>query len=367
MALSLMSFMPILRIENVPGALFLILPLALWVVFDLLLNRSTLNKFEMTYMLYLVASIPSLFLGVFRVGLISVYIYVYSVIAIIFSIALSRLVVKVRYIYIGSFIVLLGLTMLGWVFRLGIIEPNSIFDSATSSEWMLGYWGIRYAASTRNADYFYPLLAAVLANRLFAGRLVKNFVIIFLLATVVLSLSRAGLISAALILLVLGYNQGLIRSFWAITLPLICLVIIGVYYGYLGPETLEIVGEIVESISKGGSKFSNADRITILARTCEEIGHYPFGVGIGNFNLPGLNTASAENAFFTIFLERGWLAGIFFASLLYQMATFKRFWRSSSALTMIVTVIYLSFNYELNNLSMSAMLGLILANRNFNE
>ena len=114
---------------------------------------------------------------------------------------------------------------------------------------------------------------------------------------------------------------------------------------------------------KGGLDFQINDRKEILFYTLREIVLHPFGTGIDNFHLPGLNTASAENAFFTVLLERGWVSGFLFMSVLLRMISIEKIWKSKVALTMMITAIYLTFNYELNNLSMSVMLGVIFSMR----
>ena len=121
-----------------------------------------MDKFEITYFLYVITSIPSLLLGLFEVGLSSFYVFVYSSVVIIVSLAMSFSKVRLKIILWLLFVVLTILTILGWVFRIGILDPSIVFEAAESSELLVGYWGIRYSPSTRNADYFYPLFAVLL-------------------------------------------------------------------------------------------------------------------------------------------------------------------------------------------------------------
>ena len=361
--LSVVSFLPIFRLGMVPVGLLLIFPIACWLLFDILANHRSLDKFEITYFLYVITSIPSLLLGLFEVGLSSFYVFVYSSVVIIVSLAMSFSKVRLKIILWLLFVVLTILTILGWVFRIGILDPSIVFEAAESSELLVGYWGIRYSPSTRNADYFYPLFAVLLANILITKTTVRNFVTLIFLGTVVLSLSRAGLISSILIGIVFWKEQGVIRGFINIVLPLLFVVFLGIKAEIIGPETLDVIVDIFNSILEVGSRFSNNDRKEILFYTLREIVLHPFGTGIDNFHLPGLNTASAENAFFTVLLERGWVSGFLFMSVLLRMISIEKIWKSKVALTMMITAIYLTFNYELNNLSMSVMLGVIFSMR----
>ena len=364
---AVVSFLPVFRFGTVPGALFLMVPVACWLLYELLFGRKKLDRIEWTYVLYVLTSIPSLLLGIFAVGLSSLYVFVYSLVVLLVSLSLTFTKVDLKTVYWALFVALVLITGLGWVFRLGLLDPSIIFESAESSEWLLGYWGIRYSPSTRNADYFYPLLAALLVNILFSRSLIKNFLTLVFLVTVILSLSRAGLISSMLIAIVLWKKQGAVKGALNIILPLTLVVAIGLYTEIISANTFETINDVFQSISQGGSKFSNDDRKEIWIRTLKEIIRSPFGTGIDNFYIPGLKTASAENAILTILLERGWIPGVLFLSVLIKMVMIDKFWKSMSVLSMMVTLIYLMFNYELNNLSMSAMFGVILTFRKWNE
>lgn len=364
---SVVSFLPVFRIGNVPGSLFLMVPLACWLLFELIIARKNLDKTEWIYILYVLTGIPALLLGILAVGLSSLYVFVYSLVVLLVSLSLTFTKVDLKTVYWVLFVTLALITGLGWVFRLGLLDPSLIFESAESSELLIGYWGIRYSPSTRNADYFYPLLAALLVNLLFRRSLIKNFLTLIFLVTVVLSLSRAGLISSVLIALVLWSKQGAVKGAVNIILPLTLVVAIGFYTEIISANTFETINDIFQSISQGGSKFSNEDRKEIWICTIKEIVRFPFGTGINNFHIPGLKTASAENAFLTIFLERGWIPGLLFFCVLIRLVIIDKFWNSMSGLAMVVTLIYLMFNYELNNLSMSAMFGVILTLRKGDE
>ena len=67
---------------------------------------------------------------------------------------------------------------------------NIIFPDARQSEVDLGYWGIRYMESSRNADYIYPLVGSILCFKLVKNDILKKVFILFFLITAVYSKSR---------------------------------------------------------------------------------------------------------------------------------------------------------------------------------
>ena len=77
----------------------------------------------------------------------------------------------------------------------------------------------------------------------------------------------------------------------------------------------------------------------------------PIGYGIENFSMTSrINGGSAENAYLTLMVERGWIATFFFISFLW-----KKWRRLSSAVDRELTInfylipaitVYFLFNYE---------------------
>ena len=121
---------------------------------------------------------------------------------------------------------------------------------------------------------------------------------------------------------------------------------------------LNFVNEIFTSIfnQSASSNFSNLDRLNILNLSLSTFFDNPFGVGVDCFNLgSNIDSKSSENAFLTIFVERGLLPGILFLFLILKLI--KKDSLSYNLKNLILCAftifIYFMFNYEYNNIFMN--------------
>lgn len=244
------------------------------------------------------------------------------------------------------------------------------------SEHLLGYWGIRYEPSTRNADVLYPIVMNVIAfNGVLNSKhkyLVAFWLIIFVVAgiAVLLSFSRGGWVAVLFSWLYLAYKNGTKskRQFYKrIFKPVAIIMVACIIFGFLAPNKYE--NRLVARLSsitklKDSSDNSNLARIDILEASAIAILTHPIGSGSGLFGsevqVPSLNRAkigNAENAWVTSGVEAGWVG---FGSLV-LLAVYL--WKANrknelvfeqthyiySGLTLAV-LIYLLFNNEVNNL-----------------
>lgn len=267
--------------------------------------------------------------------------------------------------------------LLGCVFAVGVGYWRFFtLQGGIPQEHLLGYWGIRYAPSTRNSDVLYPTIATILASGLLLGngsRWRKNAAraaFVFGLLAVFLSLSRGAWIAMGCGLLAI-HGQQLLKPrrlvrFFAGTF--ILAAVVGGVFALL-PSTnkneisnLALIAERVASFGGGdASVVSNADRKVILAKTLEGMVSYPLGIGVGNigwFFDTTTQIGNAENAYVTLGAEGGWLAMGFFTLLIAVLwhAALKAAqplpdYASRIPLGLITGLAtYFLFNYEANSL-----------------
>jgi hypothetical protein len=350
------NFIPALRVLDIPIP-FLLLGVTLLFYLNPLrfYPKLKLDSFHF-YSLYIFSSLPILFYSIVLLPQ-SYLTIIYSILPFLIhflSPKFSIIVVKnIKWLLFG----LMGLTILGWAIRLNIIDSIEVFPESNSGEIGIGYWGIRYMESSRNADYLYPLFGAYLCFRFFKKNLIFNIVGVLFILTGILSLSRgAMLISGVLCFYV--FQKVVFTRKKKYIIPIILLIVFGLIgINSKAEEYQEEIGrkidfkEILSSIISGGNKFSNNDRQRIYRASLKEATYNPFGYGIDNFQLQSYpRTNSAENAFLTILIERGWIPSIifltFFVVTLYQQYQNKL--KEGIVLT-IFLAIYLFVNYELNN------------------
>lgn len=350
------NFIPGLRVSGVPIP-FILLGITVLYYFNPLRFSSKLKteSFHL-YTLYVFASLPIFFYSILNTPQ-SYLTITYSVLPFLlhylspkFSIVLSK---NIKWIIIGICIV----SILGWAIRLNIIESTQFFPESDSGEVGIGYWGIRYMTSSRNADYLYPLFGAYLCFTKVRKNIFISFLGVLLILTGILSLSRGAILISAILLIyivrkvIFAHNIKYISGIFI----LITIGLIGIknktaeYQKEIG-KNIDLK-EIIISIVNGGNKFSNDDRQRIYAASLKEAVYNPFGYGIDNFTLQSYpRTNSAENAFLTIMIERGWIPGmifiVFFVATLFQQ--YKHKLKEDMVLTLFLAI-YLSVNYELNN------------------
>ena len=251
------------------------------------------------------------------------------------------------------------IVVIGWLLRLSLI-PSTIFFDVIPSEFNLGYWGIQYTSSTRNHDYLYPLVGLAVSIYFFTlnkYKLVTLGLIVFFITTLLASFSRGAIaISIVAVFLLLKKstltNRFVSILFFAVIISINLNIIIKMY-----SSTYASILSSVFTTTNQESRFSNADRLSILNDGFSAAVINPIGYGINNYSsiydsqIVNRITNSGENAFLTILIERGWFALFFFLQtfwLLYKQATFKGTVSLNRYLVLFL-LIYFSFNYELNN------------------
>lgn len=339
-------FFPFMRIAELPIAYvigFITLPIA---IFNFRTHRSYSNR--MLFILLLVLSFPPLLIGIGKNMENAILTYLLGLSAFSSSSLILKSSRKERLILFRTMLaVCLVVVLYGTLIRLLIIP--SIFFKSETSELLIGYWGIRYQPSTRNADYIVPLLALII-NRHITGidSILSKLIQVFLSVILIFSLSRVALIIAIMALLEIFIKSGLK------TIVLFTLSALTFFYTKI-IDYFEFVPDIFRSIFEGGKKYSNADRESLLIDTLHSIKSNPLGQGVGAFEIAGKH--SAESAFLTIFVEYGWCFSICFLLFLF-IKWINRGVFNILAKTMVS--LYFMFNYELNHFLGTFMFAFVL-------
>lgn len=360
--LSGFNFLPQLKLNTIP--MFQILLVIIIIILVVKRKKFYMPKKYIVikyYWYYLLISLISLIIG-FSFEPVALVTYLYGLFPFLLFILTYRSIDENSYNKLLSVmnISMLLITILGWMIRLEILDYNMLDSKIIESQFNLGYWGIRYIESTRNADYLYPLIGLSISVYHYLKRknAINFLLIIFYALTLMASLSRAALIIAIitiLILFVLTSKRNKIILFTTF----IGLIVINFH-------TIEILFEkqyssIISSIFTLEStdyRFSNTDRINIIKHALYASILNPFGYGIDNYgviysylNIEDKIVYSGENAYLTILVERGWVAFFFF--MLFWSSLFKNIFRnkyiSFNTIAVPLLFIYFSFNYELNN------------------
>ena len=265
---------------------------------------------------FILLSIPSYLISVyFTLTLVSLTYFYFVVFFTTFLFINKNLdeaffVSLLKYVLFSSLLI----TICGWLIRVGFLRIDYFSDDAIISEFLLGYWGIRYSPSTRNADYLYPLLGSAIALYFYikTKKIGYFMVVVFFNYTMIFSLSRAALILSVLSFLVvfLALRRGLM-----ISSCIFILMSIGFNYEFLISIYHSVFSPIMSSIFSLESselKYSNTERLVIYFEALRAGLLNPLGYGIDNykiifdiFRLEGKIKASAESAFLTILVELG--------------------------------------------------------------
>lgn len=249
-------------------------------------------------------------------------------------------------------------------------------DGGSAAEHALGYWGIKYTQSTRNADAFIPLLSLMLIVSIFAaGRLRLGASIIlstlFLMgfAALCLTYSRGGWVAFAAFLALVSLRWKRAGKYLFIFAVVGMLLVLFINLGSVTTETLPLVSR-VSSLFTDSVESSNVERIRLVMYALHVISLNPvLGVGPGNFgccfgadylDVIGLN--HPENLFLHFAAEYGVISLIGLAALVFrsikqgmtQLAPTP--WLAASMLT-AGSVWYL-FNSELFSIVTWCLLGI---------
>ena len=361
MILAGFNFLPQFRLIGIPYFQLLIVFCILIGLFFLKIKTDYAIAEIKYYSWYLLASIPAFLIGLLLEIENSFLVYLYALFPYLLFIATIDIIDK--YLYhklLGILLISMVLiTTIGWLLRLVIIPVDTFFD-VIDSEFDIGYWGLRYTDSTRNNDYLYPLIGLPISMYFYVLKKYKilNIVLIFFfILTLISSLSRAALIISCLsIVQLIRLSTTQLRAGVIVVL----FLVVSFNFNLIMNEYDAKYNLIINSIFKlkdTDNKFSNEARLIIIEDALESSITNPFGYGLCNYssiyegNYRENISNSSENAYLTILVERGWLAFIFFINFLYY--SFKTSVKSDeinlNKFLIPFLLIYLLFNYELNN------------------
>lgn len=371
--------------RSVPVFQFIILLITIALFLNILINYSgsltipRLNGVQY-YKYYLIFSLVSLLIAIlFNTN--ALIIYIYGFLPFILFLFTYKNMKKSFFnkILIVVNISMLLITIIGWLTRLGIVPLDFFYWKASLSQYQLGYWGIRYAASTRNGDYIYPLVGLAISSYLF---LLKNknllhsilyLILIFIYAlTLLASLSRAAIIIALFCLIYIFIlskkKQRIIIIFF---LFLIAMFDYKFIIRFLDFRYMTIIKSIFLNPLKYNNHFSNYDRLEILKDGILASILNPIGYGIGNYKSiyhiweihRNFNSnKTGEDNFLTILIERGWVVFLFY--ILMFISVLKKTFNSSkitfNKIFLPLLIIYFLFNYELHNIFVNMLFYIIL-------
>lgn len=312
------------------------------------------------YKRFILWSIPGLLIGLYFAKYDAIYFYVYSLLPILLYIKCVDVDFNLRAFLVLAEISLLIVIALGWGIHLGLLPIDFLFEDALESEVNLGYWGISYFESSRNHDYMYPMMCAAISLSSFkkeSNILVRytQLAVFFLCEfTLLASLARGGMLIVFIYLFF--YVKGLSRN-----RRIRFLVVLGCLAAVFWHDMTRLFGDVYSNIflsifglsteNHYGSEFSNINRQMIYMDAIKATLVNPIGYGIENFSMTSrINGGSAENAYLTLMVERGWIATFFFITFLW-----KKWRRLSSAVDRELTInfylipaitVYFLFNYE---------------------
>lgn len=313
------------------------------------------------YNYYLLTSLVSMVIG-YYFHHSSVLTYLYGLLPLLLFMFTYK---KINHDYYEKMIITLGVSMflvttIGWLIRIELIEYQVFFRHVIESEYRLGYWGIRYLESTRNADYLYPLVGLSISMYFYLKRARKYQILlmIFYISTLFASFSRAAILIAIFSIIFVIINIKVKHKF---IFFLVFLTVITINFDYLSHEFDQVYRSILDSIfvfENTARGFSNDSRISIFQFIWEPVLWNPIGYGIDNyafiyqiFGHTDNMSNSAENAFLTILIERGWAAFLLFSISFFMMllSAHKNKDISLNKALLPLLLIYFMFNYELNN------------------
>lgn len=285
-----------------------------------------------------------------------------------------------------------------WTFLLiGMLIPILVgyyrfitLEGGELGEHLIGYWGIRYVASTRNADVLYPLIGAVASGALLVGQkgvaARLGLFLSFCLSAfaVIQSLSRGAWVALIIALLIM-FGKTLTDKRHSAKIILGTAITTGFFVSVAlftsvssseSNASLIVERALTMTSDSDPTNSSNADRMEILQDTVNGMVTHPFGVGVGNiaFSLNRANGSigNAENAYLTLAAEGGWISMGLLLGLTYIIlkqayihgrsspATPSAFQKAPLALASAFAV-YLIFNHELNSLLIWSIFGVVWA------
>lgn len=330
------------------------------------------------YKKFLLWSLLPLAIGLFYGHSDALYFYIYTLIPLLLHPVFESIDFNYKYCITLSQISLIIVIVLGWLIYYGIIPYIALFQDVSEAEFGIGYWGISYLKSSRNHDYMYPMVCAAMAIWQYKNAfnaLFKNIqLVVFLLCQITLlaSLSRGAMIIAAMYFYFFYKGQTDSEKKYFIAVLLMIFVFMFDKIMIIIQETfqdifLSIFGLREETAS--GSRFSNEDRKDIYWSAIKNIVINPFGYGIQNYSITNdYGGGSAENAYLTIFVERGWFAGFYFIKFFYtkikNILDYDISYYNMNYYLVPAIAIYFLFNYEFTSYMCGFVFLLVLINDN---
>jgi len=326
------------------------------------------------YGMYLLTSVPSLFVALYYEEQQALLTFVYSLIPYILYLVINNKIYKNQYVkllYVMQ-ITILCIVLVGWAIRLEIL-PTNIFYDVSMIQFDFGYWGIRYLSSSRNSDYVYPMVG--LALSLYFFFIVKKPLVNFLLSlmyiiTLMASFSRAALVIALLsfVALFLTIVRMKLYSYFVMV-----MVFSSYALSFIDTSKLDeyaLISASIFKLSNIDARFSNEQRIAIVESALISSPKYPLGVGLERYRVIYDNelkreympSYSGENAYITILIERGIIPFIFFILFQYHLFKSISFKGDFSLATFLfpMYLFYILFNYELNSAFFSFIMFFII-------
>lgn len=258
-------------------------------------------------------------------------------------------------------------------------------EGGTQAEHLLGYWGIRYTSATRNSDVLYPLVAAILSAGLIGNtssqrtRAILTITASLSITAVVLTQSRSGWI-ALLVAAVSMYwttfrplhskKGGIVWALLAIVVPLVIVASLPTQYS----DLLLSRAKTILGAEQEVGETSNVERIERYTSVVTVMANNPLGIGVGNFSCAigeiDREVKHAENAYLTLTMEGGWVAGVSFALiLLYLYQRLRRLAQNChasggqvggiSTTLLVALAAYFLFNDEVNSLFVWSLLSVV--------
>lgn len=217
---------------------------------------------------------------------------------------------SIQYNVVTVFLIVTSLSIVNFKYMLnGMIVGLlvSLFSYTLQENWL----GSRYLGFMKDPNLFASLsfMTAGLTIRYLKKNYFQNFIILACIVGIVISTSRAVVISSALFFLVLILRSKNLNKFIKISIVFI-LPLIPIYY------FLDEITEILNFLRLYEGGGYDDDRFNNWIKSFSLIPYYPFGVGGGmSSTLLGYNP---HNMFIQVILENGLFSLILFIIILYR-------------------------------------------------
>lgn len=319
-------------------------------------NETTTAK---NYKRFLLWSVPAFLIGFYYNPFDASYFYAYTVIPLLLYEKTLREEINLKKLLVWAEISLVIVVCLGWGIRLEFLSLDFLYDDVMQTEFDLGYWGISYFESSRNHDYMYPMVCAAISLYQIVNsddwriKLMQTLIFVLCEITLLASFARGAMLISFIYLLLLYLN---LNRRGRITILTLMILTVGLFWGVLVRQTQDFYSNIFLSIfglsekTHYGGNFSNELRKVIYLDAISAAIKNPIGYGVQNFSVTSrINGGSAENAFLTVAVERGWFACYYFIMFLWSKWKSLRSGISNKSICFFLLpslFLYFMFNYE---------------------